>query len=702
MKTLYSRILAVCLLGCVIFAALATAVRGGGSYRPTEIYNSMSIGTWTSVLNVAHSFGTVGIYTNGARTNWYRISGTNDLGRLATGGVHTVSWTGTTNQSNSVTLSWAPIDGVRAYIIERSIDNTANSWSNWAVVYPLATNWIDRGSNTWTHTYFTNVYPTLIPAPSIDFSGASSVSVPAPTAGSHAATKTYADTVAAAGTNNTALLRADGSVPLTGTLNGGGQNMTNVTLIRKKAGPEIAFGDDAVVHYGRHEADGATWYFDAMGRPISNGVFQGDGSGLTNLSGATVGVFAGYPGTGSVASTSATDTNKYLKGDGTWGTPAGGGDMLAAVYDTDANDRVDNSDAFNDYTNGVPSWNMSPTATNAIIQWVLGLGYLDTEADTIGTVLARGNVTSNNWTMLGTGVVRQINFTGAAGTPIRGSIYDKNGLYIRGTNVVDIGVNNAAYFTLENGVIKALKTMDGGGFTWTNVGHLYGEGAAGRLRGFNNGALGQDATYSGSSGFVIGDHSHGYGNNVFVFGTRGIGSNDYSIVIYPSRDDDGGWYRDHGTGTVSIAATNGIYLDPLGSSVRVLGAATVNGGLSVPASAYGAGWNGSTNVPTRDDVYDKIESMGSGGTTNGSLILAEFTTPTNYTAGTKFLPGHFSGIDKKLGQLGAPVKQYGAWTSFWQDANNYVVEITPSVMKKWIISVSNSVPVTNTIGPLRP
>jgi hypothetical protein len=35
--------------------------------------------------------------------------------------------------------------------------------------------------------------------------------------------------------------------------------------------------------------------------------------------------------------------------------------------------------------------------------------------------------------------------------------------------------------------------------------------------------------------------------------------------------------------------------------------------LSVGDDAYGVGWNGSTNVPTKNAVYDKIESMGGGG-----------------------------------------------------------------------------------------
>lgn len=37
------------------------------------------------------------------------------------------------------------------------------------------------------------------------------------------------------------------------------------------------------------------------------------------------------------------------------------------------------------------------------------------------------------------------------------------------------------------------------------------------------------------------------------------------------------------------------------------------GDITVPDEAYGAGWNGSLEVPTKNAVYDKIETMGGGG-----------------------------------------------------------------------------------------
>jgi hypothetical protein len=41
---------------------------------------------------------------------------------------------------------------------------------------------------------------------------------------------------------------------------------------------------------------------------------------------------------------------------------------------------------------------------------------------------------------------------------------------------------------------------------------------------------------------------------------------------------------------------------------------TFTGDISVPDEAYGVGWNGSVEVPTKNALYDKIETLGGGGT----------------------------------------------------------------------------------------
>ena len=58
----------------------------------------------------------------------------------------------------------------------------------------------------------------------------------------------------------------------------------------------------------------------------------------------------------------------------------------------------------------------------------------------------------------------------------------------------------------------------------------------------------------------------------------------------------------HKTGSETIAGVKTFSSDPI-----------------IPDEAYGAGWNGSLEPPTKNAVYDKIESMGGGGGDHGAL-----------------------------------------------------------------------------------
>lgn len=54
----------------------------------------------------------------------------------------------------------------------------------------------------------------------------------------------------------------------------------------------------------------------------------------------------------------------------------------------------------------------------------------------------------------------------------------------------------------------------------------------------------------------------------------------------------------------TISAAAGAFLPLTGG--------TLTGDVVVPAEAYGAGWNGSNEAPTKNDVYDKIEAIAGG------------------------------------------------------------------------------------------
>lgn len=73
-----------------------------------------------------------------------------------------------------------------------------------------------------------------------------------------------------------------------------------------------------------------------------------------------------------------------------------------------------------------------------------------------------------------------------------------------------------------------------------------------------------------------------------------------------------------------------------------LSGATFTGDISVPDEAYGVGWNGSLEVPTKNAIYDKIETMWGGGVTDhGALTWLADDDHTQYTRadGTRAFTG---------------------------------------------------------------
>lgn len=61
---------------------------------------------------------------------------------------------------------------------------------------------------------------------------------------------------------------------------------------------------------------------------------------------------------------------------------------------------------------------------------------------------------------------------------------------------------------------------------------------------------------------------------------------------------------------VTVGSTGGVTLDAVGSGSKF----TFSDDVEVPDEVYGAGWNGSTEVPTKNAIYDKIETFVGAGT----------------------------------------------------------------------------------------
>jgi hypothetical protein len=93
----------------------------------------------------------------------------------------------------------------------------------------------------------------------------------------------------------------------------------------------------------------------------------------------------------------------------------------------------------------------------------------------------------------------------------------------------------------------------------------------------------------------------------------------------------------------------------------------LGGNLAVPDDAYGAGWNGSTNVPTKNAVYDKIETLGSQTPWNSDINAATFAL-TNL--GSMNFGGTTVALDAVAGILAIDGLGGGANENFTLDLNS--------------------------------
>lgn len=94
--------------------------------------------------------------------------------------------------------------------------------------------------------------------------------------------------------------------------------------------------------------------------------------------------------------------------------------------------------------------------------------------------------------------------------------------------------------------------------------------------------------------------------------TTELAYNEVDDIMYIGFGDDGS-----GNAT-SIRAVAGF-----GAAVGITGNQTIGGtktfsnDVIVPGEVYGAGWNGSNEVPTKNDVYDQMESISAAGVSDG-------------------------------------------------------------------------------------
>lgn len=148
---------------------------------------------------------------------------------------------------------------------------------------------------------------------------------------------------------------------------------------------------------------------------------------------------------------------------------------------------------------------------------------------------------------------------------------------------------------------------------------------------------------------TISSGSGGGGNRVFVNGTAIIDANFGSGgTVLPSVSS----VTNVAYNLANTAVSSGTYAFPTNLTVSAdgritglatsaqrfvyLGGDTMTGDLNVPDEVYGAGWDGSMEVPTKNALYDKIETIAGATTTNyvASTIFYSRNTvvvPASYT-----------------------------------------------------------------------
>ena len=110
------------------------------------------------------------------------------------------------------------------------------------------------------------------------------------------------------------------------------------------------------------------------------------------------------------------------------------------------------------------------------------------------------------------------------------------------------------------------------------------------------------------------------GNLKWKLYSDGTAANDYGIGMTTGLME----FRSGASAEIAFFVNNGVRSLKLNST----GTATFDFDVTVPDEAYGAGWNGSLEVPTKNALYDKIETISSGQTLYEAIVA---TSGGDYT-----------------------------------------------------------------------
>ena len=197
------------------------------------------------------------------------------------------------------------------------------------------------------------------------------------------------------------------------------------------------------------------------------------------------------------------------------------------------------------------------------------------------------------------GALQEIGADLAAGGDNLGNHSATTALDMNTFDIVDIG-------DLE------FQDADAGGSIWFNSEATTGGTYAGDLF-WQNGAVRAAIPSDGIADEPLHLITKGFADANYGGATTVDGLTDTSIGV----EGDGEYLRwSSGTSTWENSSIQEADL-PLLTDYALIAGDTFTGAVSVPDEVYGAGWNGSLEVPTKNALYDKIETIG--GTFSGTI-----------------------------------------------------------------------------------
>lgn len=243
--------------------------------------------------------------------------------------------------------------------------------------------------------------------------------------------------------------------------------------------------------------------------------------------------------------------------------------------------------------------------------------------------------------------------------PSRNAVYDK---------FVTVDAALAGYTAAD--VLAKLLTVDGTG-SGLDADLLDGLSSAAyaQLSGaaFTGGISGTTASFSGASSFTSGALTVGFnkqtGDSAITLASDDNFGDSTSIIWTANGTTK--WYLRHSASNGSLFLRNNSLGTSAVSFALASNNATFTGTVSVPDDAYAAGWDGNLTVPTKNAVYDKIQSLGTAalvdtGTSGTKVALTDgantWSTKNTFTGAGSSSP-RSSGTDAAFEVLNAAATQ---------------------------------------------